>query len=236
VTIRSLAFGLEADAINRTIDLGHPQHLSDKLAQAIVRRKVDRHEPDFFGVGEALPVHVSDQHHRCAENSRRGSCCKTDGARSGDIHGRSDADLGGDRAMKSGRQDVGQAGQIADLFESLRLVWEFQTVEVGVRHHDVFGLTADPAAHIDITVSAAGALGVDVQADAGIALATGAATAASHIERNRYEIAFAEVFDVAANLDDLAGDLMTQHHPGRHRGPAAHHVLVRSTNIRRNDL
>jgi hypothetical protein len=45
-----------------------------------------------------------------------------------------------------------------------------------------------------------------------------------------------EVFDVAANLDDLAGDLMTQHHAGRRRGPPAHHVLVGTTNIRRNDF
>jgi hypothetical protein len=138
--------------------------------------------------------------------------------------------------MKSGRQDVCQAGQIADLFESLSLVRELQTVEVGIRHHDVFGLTADPTAHIDITVSTAGALGVDIQADAGIALATGAAAAASHIEWNRDEIPNVEVFDVAANLDDLAGDLMTQHHAGRRRGSAAHHVLVGTTNIRRNDL
>jgi hypothetical protein len=57
--------------------------------------------------------------------------------------------------VKSRGQDVGQAGRIADLFESLRLVRELQTIEVGVRHHDVFGLAADPPAHIDITVSAA---------------------------------------------------------------------------------
>jgi hypothetical protein len=116
------------------------------------------------------------------------------------------------------------------------LVRELQAVEVGVRHHDVFGLTADPPAHIDITVSATGALGVDIQANAGIALATGAATAASHIEGNRDEIPDAEVFDVTADLDDLAGDLMTQHHAGRRRGSAAHHVLVGTTNIRRDDL
>jgi hypothetical protein len=29
---------------------------------------------------------------------------------------------------------------------------------------------------------------------------------------------------------------MTQHHAGRRRGSAAHHVLVRATNIRRNDF
>jgi hypothetical protein len=187
-------------------------------------------------VRETLPVHVADQHHRCAENSRRGRRCKTNRPRSGDIHCRSDADLGRDCTVKSGGQDVGQAGQIADLFESLSLVRELQAIEVGVRHHDVFGLTADPPAHIDITVSAAGALGVDVQADASLALAAGAATAASHIEGNRHEIADAEVFDVAADLDDLASDLMTQHHANRRRGSAAHHVLVGTTNIRGNDL
>ena len=197
------------------------------------RAKVDRLEPDFLGVGETLPVHVADQHDRGTQNARGGGRCHADRPRSGDIHGRPDADLGRDRTVKSGRQDVGQASQIADLFERLSLIREFQAVEVGVRHHDVFGLTADPPAQIDITVSAAGALGVDVQADVGMARATGAAAAASDIERNRDEIADAEVFDVAANLDDLAGDLVTQHHAGRRCGSTAHHVLVGDMNRER---
>ena len=45
-----------------------------------------------------------------------------------------------------------------------------------------------------------------------------------------------EIFDVAASLDDLAGDLMAQHHAGGCGGAAAHHVLVGTTNIRRNEL
>ena len=40
MTIRSLVFGLEADAIDRTVDLGYPQHLGDQLAQPVMRRKV----------------------------------------------------------------------------------------------------------------------------------------------------------------------------------------------------
>jgi hypothetical protein len=51
-----------------------------------------------------------------------------------------------------------QTRHIADSFESLHLVREPQTVEAGVGHHGVLGLTSDPTAHIDITVSAAGAL------------------------------------------------------------------------------
>jgi hypothetical protein len=40
VTIRSLALGLEADAIDRTVGLGYPQYLGDELAQPVMRRKI----------------------------------------------------------------------------------------------------------------------------------------------------------------------------------------------------
>jgi hypothetical protein len=61
-------------------------------------------------------------------------------------------------------------------------------------------------------------------------------TAASHIEGNRDEIPGVEVFDVAADLYDLAGDLVTQHHANGRRSSPANHVLVGTTNIRGNDL
>ena len=69
-----------------------------------------------------------------------------------------------------------------------------------------------------------------------IALATGSATAASDIERNRDEIADLEVLDIAALLDHFAGDLVSEHHAGRRRGAAPDHVLVGTADIRRYDL
>src|SRR2546426_3841768 len=42
---------------------------------------------------------------------------------------------------------------VADLFHGLRLVGEFEQIEVSVRHHDVLRLTAHPSAHVDVSVS-----------------------------------------------------------------------------------
>src|SRR6202011_4982376 len=82
----------------------------------------------------------------------------------------------------------------------------------------------------------AGAIGVDVKADAGVALSTGPAAAACDVERNRYEVADIEILDVAALLDHFAGDLVSEHHAGRRCRATADHVLVGAANIRRDDL
>jgi len=54
--------------------------------------------------------------------------------------------------VKTGWEDVGKHGQIAYLGHRLIAVGELEQVEVGIRHHDVLGLPADPAAHVDVTV------------------------------------------------------------------------------------
>src|SRR3981081_1166845 len=118
----------------------------------------------------------------------------------------------------------------------MRLVRKLQQVEIGVGHHHVVGLPADPSAHIDISIGASGAVGVDVKADAGVALSTGPAATACDVERNRYEVADLEILDVTAFLDHFAGDLVSQHHAGRRRRAASHHVLIGATDIRRYDL
>ncbi len=86
--------------------------------------------------------------------------------------------------MITGWQDVGQAGEIADLLHRLILVGKAQEIEVRVGHHDVFGLTANPAAHVHIAVRAAGARRIDIQAHGSVALLAGATTPAGDIERH----------------------------------------------------
>ncbi len=58
-----------------------------------------------------------------------------------------DGRASGDGSMESRRQNIGKAGQITELFHPLRLVRKLQRVEVGVGHHHVVGLPADPSAH-----------------------------------------------------------------------------------------
>jgi hypothetical protein len=67
-------------------------------------------------------------------------------------------------------------------------------------------------------------------------LATIAAAPACHIEWDRYEITDLVIFDVTADLDDLAGDLMPQDHAHRGCSAASNHVLVGSADVRRDDL
>ena len=91
--------------------------------------------------------------------------------------------------MEAGGEDVGEHGEVFDLRHGLGFVGELDEVEIGVGDHDIFGLAADPSAHVDVAVGSAGAAGVDVEADAGFLLTAGAAAAAGDVEGNGDEIA-----------------------------------------------
>jgi hypothetical protein len=69
-----------------------------------------------------------------------------------------------------------------------------------------------------------------------VLLTTIAAAAAGHIKRNRYEIADLVVLDVTADLDNLAGNLVSEDHADRGRRAASNHVLVGAADIRRDHL
>src|SRR5205085_5432529 len=62
-----------------------------------------------------------------------------------------------------------------------------------------------------------------------------AAAPAGNVKGHRDQIAHVQKFDVAAFLDDLAGNLMPQHQAGRSRSPAAHHVLIAAADIGGDD-
>ena len=145
-----------------------------------------------------------------------------------------DPDSGGDGAVEAGREDVGEHREVEDLLQRLVAVGELQQVPVRVRHEHVLGLSAHPAAHVDVAVRAAGPVGVHVQADARLALLAVAAAAARDVERHRDDVADLDELDVRADLDDLAGDLVTEHESLGCGGAAAHHVLVGPADVRRH--
>ena len=60
--VGSLRLCFEADAIDRGIDFGNAEDVGDELAETIMPSEVDRFKTDLLGVGEALPLHVTDQH------------------------------------------------------------------------------------------------------------------------------------------------------------------------------
>src|SRR5258706_1757595 len=103
-----LCFGFKADAINRAIDFRNTQNLSNKLAQAIMLRKVDWLETYLLSMREPFLVHIADQHSGSAKNSRRSCCCEADRPRPGYIDGRSNADLGRHSAIEARGENFGQ--------------------------------------------------------------------------------------------------------------------------------
>ena len=110
--------------------------------------------------------------------------------------------------MKARRQNITQHCQIADLCHCAIFIGKFKQIEVGIRHHDITGLTTDPAPHVDIAIGTAGALVIDVQTNAGMAFLAGATATAGDIERHRYQVTDIEKLDILALFDDLAGDLV----------------------------
>src|SRR6185503_13067663 len=115
----------------------------------------------------------------------------------GDVDGHSGLDAGGDRAVVAGGEDVGEEGEVLDLGERLVAIGELEEVEVGVGDHDIFGLSADPAAHIHVAVGGAGAGGVDGEADAGLAFEAVSAASAGDVEGNGDDVALFDELDVA---------------------------------------
>ena len=133
----------------------------------------------------------------------RGSTRKADRTGSRHIDNRTWTDACRYGAVIAGREDVGQQSEIADLGHCLIAIRKFQQVEIGVGNHDIFGLPADPAAHIDISVSRARPRRIHIQTNAGSAFLTVPATAASDVERHGTQVAFLDEFDIAAGFDDL---------------------------------
>src|SRR6185312_15091479 len=150
------------------------------------------------GLGEAVLVQVPDDDHRGAQQLGGGGGGEPDGPGAGDVDGGADGDPGGDGAVEAGGQDVREHGQVHDLFQGLVAVGELEQVPVGVGDQDVFGLAADPAAHVDVAVGASGAVGVHVQADAGLGFLAVAAAAAGDVEGDRDDVPDLEEFDVGS--------------------------------------
>ena len=146
------------------------------------------------------------------------------------------ADAGGDRAVIAGGENVGEQRQVFDLGHRLVGVGEFQQVEVGVGNHDILGLSADPAAHVDVAVRRAGPGGIHVQADAGFSFLAVAAAAAGDVERHGDDVALLDEQHVAAGFDHFAGDFVPEDQPGRRGGAAADHVLIGAADIGGDDF
>ena len=138
--------------------------------------------------------------------------------------------------MITSRQNVAETRKIPDLVQRLSCVGKFEQVPVGVGHHHVFGLPANPAAEIDVAVGAAGPARIDIEADVGVALLAVAAAPARHVEGHRDQVTCLNKFDVVSTLDYLAGNLMPKYQTFRRSGSAANQVLIAPADVRRDNL
>src|SRR5918997_3573127 len=230
-----LGRSLEADGVHRAVDLGLAEDARDLLLHRPLRY-VDSLASEGPRLREALLVEIAHDHDGGAQELRRVGRRQADRAGAGDVDRRAGCHLGHVGAVVAGREDVAEHGEIEDLLERLVAVRELEEVKVRERHHHVLGLPAYPAAHVHVAVSGAGPRGVDVQADAGLALLAVTTAAAGYVERDRADVADVEELDVRADLDDLARDLVPQSLPDGRRRPAPHHVLVGATDVRRDYL
>ena len=199
-------------------------------------RQIDRLAAERGRVCEPLLIEVRDDHDRRAQQQCRGRRGQPNRSGAGYENRRSRGDAGVDAAVIAGWQDIRETGQVLNLLHRLRLVGELQQVEVGVRNHDVFGLSSYPSAHVHIAIGTPGAPGVHSQAYAGFAFSAVPASAARHVERSRHQVADFEKFDVGPNLDHFAGDLVAQNESCGRRGAPSDHMLVTTTDVRDNDL
>src|SRR5207244_10070949 len=123
----------------------------------------------------------------------------------------------------------------ADLRHCLVTVRKGQEIEVRIRHHDILGLAADPATHIDVAECGARPGGVDVQADSRLAFFAVAAATARYVERHRTEVADLNELNIASDLNDLTGDFVTKNQTGGCGGATPHHMLIAPADVRGDD-
>ncbi len=226
---------LEADGVDAAVDLGLAEDLRD-LVLRITLGHVDRLTPESASLSQAILVEIADDDAGRPEQMRRGGRGDSDGTRTGDVDRRTHTDAGADGTMEAGGEDVGEHREVEDLLHRLVFVRELQDVPIGIGHEHVLGLSADPAAHVDIAVCRSRAVRIDVEADTGLALLAVAAATARDVERHRHEVAYTHELDVPSDLDDLTGDLVTEDETFRGSRTAPDHVLVGAADVRRHCL
>src|SRR5665809_171812 len=117
---------------------------------------VYKRQSETTRLSETLIDQVAHYDRGRAEELRGVSRSQTDRACACDVDGGSGTDARRVSPVKTGREDVRQHREVLDLGHRLVLVGELQEIEVGVRDHYVFGLAANPSAHVDIAVGRPG--------------------------------------------------------------------------------
>src|SRR3981081_2796345 len=151
--ICTMTVSFETNAIHCAIYLGATEDLVDLLSQGSFGRDVDSLAAERSGLLQTFLVQIGDDHNRRSQQMTRCRASQSNGTSPGHQHSCPGSDARGNRAVVTGGENVGEAGQISNLFHGLSFVRQLQEIEVGIRNHHVFGLTADPSSHVDISVA-----------------------------------------------------------------------------------
>src|SRR5450759_2896380 len=136
--------------------------------------------------------------------------------------------------VPAGGENVGQHHVVILFF--LRIVREFQTIEVGVGHAQVFGLPAAVRPHAGETVSRAGRSGIGSKTKSSQPRLTIFAEAARNVERQTNPVAHLDPVHGFAHLHDLAEILVAEDSAFLHVGPAFIHVQIRTADVGARNL
>ena len=197
---------------------------------------VDGLAPEAFRLRQPLGDQVAHDDTRGAQQVAGCRGREADRSTAGNVNSGSRPHSGGNGAMIPGGENVRQAGQVADLLHGLCLVRKLQQIEIGVRHHDIFGLASNPSPHVDIAIRGARPCGIHTQTYSGRTFLAVPAAPAGDVKRDRNEISDLDEFNVASGLKNLSGDFVPEDQSLRRRGAAADHMLVAAANIGGNDL
>src|SRR5450759_1912896 len=131
-------------------------------------------------------------------------------------------------------ENIGQH-HVVILF-SLRVIREFQTIEVGVGHAKVFGLAAAVRSHPGEAVGRAGRSGIGSKTKSSQPRLTIFTKAAGNIERQTNPVTHLNPIHGFAHLHDLAEILVAEDSAFLHVGPAFIHVQIRTADVGARNL
>src|SRR6267378_4242818 len=154
--ICTVTVSFETNAIHCAIYFGATEDLLDLLSHGSFGRNVDSLAAERSSLLQTFLIQIGDDHNGRSQQMTRRSASQSNGTSSGHQHSCPGSDARANRPVVAGRENVRETGQISNLFHSLRFVWQLQEIEVGIRNHHKFGLTADPSSHVDVAVGTAG--------------------------------------------------------------------------------
>src|ERR1039458_1336831 len=131
-------------------------------------------------------------------------------------------------------ENIGQHHIVILLF--LRVIREFQTIEVGIGHAKVFGLAAAVRSHPRAAMGRAGRSGIGSKTKPSHPRLTIFTKSAGNIERQTNPVTHFNPVHGFAHLHDLAEILVAEDSAFLHVGPAFIHMQIRTADVSARDL